>query len=47
MIEGPAGGRSVAEAGPDAIDAEIVTTDNGGLVQRYVVDRRTGRLRPG
>jgi hypothetical protein len=37
----------VAQAGPDTISAEVVTADKGGLVQRYVVDRRTGQFRPG
>lgn len=36
----------VTEAGSNAIAAEIITTDKGGLVQRYVVDRRTGQFRP-
>jgi hypothetical protein len=37
----------VAQAGPDTINAEVVTSDKGGLVQRYVVNRHTGQFRPG
>jgi len=37
---------AVTAKGPDTITADIVTTDNGGLVQRYEIDRRTGFIEP-
>lgn len=37
---------TVTAKGPDSITVDIVTTDNGGLVQRYEVDRHTGFIRP-
>ena len=37
---------AVAAKGSDTITADIVTTDNGGLVQRYEIDRRTGAIEP-
>ena len=36
----------VAEQKDGSITVDIVTTDNGGLVQRYIVNRNTGFLEP-
>ncbi|KQY95886.1 hypothetical protein ASD21_05095 [Caulobacter sp. Root1455] len=38
---------AVKETDADSITADVVTTEGGVLVQRYIFDRRTGAYRPG